>query len=82
MENKENEHKSIKKKDDKEHIKEYNKKYYVENRTKALEYMATKINCDVCNCTITRGKRSHHLKSSKHTKNLKIKELEAKVNAI
>jgi hypothetical protein len=65
----------------KEYEKDYNKEYYKKNRAKALAYMSTKIDCTACNCKISRGKRSHHLKSAKHIKNARIQELEAQVNA-
>ena len=56
--------------DKKEYTSEYNKKYYLKNREKFLEYMSKKIECDTCMCSISQGKRSHHLKSKKHLKNL------------
>lgn len=83
MENKEEvEIKPIKVKENKEYIKEYNKKYYAANRTKALAYMAKKHLCDVCKCTISTGKKSQHFKSKKHATNSRIKELEAQVKQL
>ena len=49
----------------KDYEKDYNKEYYKKNRAKALAYMSIKIDYIACNCTITRGKCSHHNKSKK-----------------
>lgn len=65
----------------KAYVQNYNKEYYKLNRAKTLEYMAEKIDCEVCNCQISRGKKAQHCRSKKHLQNVRIKDLEQQVKA-
>ena len=56
--------------DNKEHRKEYDKKYYLRNIDKISEYGKEKILCEVCNCNVRRDYLSKHKKSQKHINNL------------
>ncbi len=60
--------------------KDYYKSWYQNNKEEHLKYLAEKITCDICNCEITRGRKNGHNKSQKHLNNLKIKELETKMD--
>ncbi len=66
--------------------KEYNKIYYEKNKEKHLNYLTEKIECEICNVSVSRTNLSSHKKSNKHIKNQqKIeneKEAEIKKNTI
>jgi len=50
----------------KEKIKESNKKYREKNRTRLLEKQREKVNCDICNKTLSKSSLSRH-KKTKHS---------------
>ena len=51
--------------DNRETIREYNKQYYELNRKKQLQKQGEKIQCSICNSTVSRGNISSHKKSKK-----------------
>jgi hypothetical protein len=56
--------------------KEYNKVYYQQNKDKHLEYISEKVECNICNVSISRGNMHIHKKTKKHLKKQKILEEE------
>jgi hypothetical protein len=44
---------------------------YEEKKSKTKAYMSEKVQCEVCNCELTRASLSQHNKSRKHFRNLK-----------
>jgi hypothetical protein len=58
----------------KEYVKQYNSKYYNENKKRNLSYLAEKIECKICQCTIARSSKSEHEKTKKHQNKLMIKQ--------
>ena len=54
----------------KSYVKKYNEEYYKQNKERNLQYMAEKVECDICKCTFARSSKSEHEKTKKHQKNL------------
>ena len=44
---------------------------FEEKKAKTKAYMSEKVQCDVCDCELTRASWSQHNKSRKHSRNLK-----------
>lgn len=59
----------------KEQIKQQKRVYREANKEQIRErdkaYHSAKIRCEVCDCEISRGNKSFHIKTKKHTENLK-----------
>ncbi len=62
--------------------KEYNKVYYEKNKEKQLKYLTEKVNCDICNLSISRTNMNAHKKSKKHTAALEINKYKHIVNNV
>jgi hypothetical protein len=55
-----------------DYVKNYNKKYYEQNREKQLQNMKTTCRCTLCNCVIRFYKKQQHQRSKKHLQLLEI----------
>jgi hypothetical protein len=60
-----------------EYVKEYNEKYYQQNKAKRLAAVKEKVHCDICNCYITKGRLQKHKKTEKHRTHLKMSQEES-----
>jgi hypothetical protein len=46
------------------------REWYYANREKILADAAIRVSCKTCNCTVSKGKLSHHLNTPKHIENV------------
>ncbi len=55
-------------------VKEYRnnekKQYYQNNKVQILDYNKSRVECSICNCSVSRRHLARHKQTNKHTKNL------------
>ncbi len=49
---------------DKEKVKEYNKQYYAENKTRIGQMLSTRESCDICGKVVAKSSMSRHKKTA------------------
>ena len=61
-----------------EYNKQYNKPYYAENKERILKMVGEKMMCEYCNKAVRKDYVHKHVRTPKHTKN--VKDYEEKLN--
>ena len=46
------------------------KQYYQSNKDQILDYNRSRVECSICNCSVSKRHLARHKQTNKHTKNL------------